>query len=505
MPKEETNEWRGLTVKMPWALAIIDLDPSDAPRLLKNSENRMRSLGDYTGPLVIHASKTLPSKSEIEADIEDILDMWVADLVFFDTITDEQITAILEAKREWLMTASLEYAGCVLGYTELLCTDKTNCLSQWDIKGMNHLRLGTPHCLKGAPLWKGASGLWQVTDELKALIEANDHDVPISDTGEVSEVGHGSSADTEPEEPFDMRDGEITTSPSPAVELKAGDRVLYEERTLPVPLNETQELEALHEVMRLLKDVDALEYEKKQIAKDLGAEIEKKKTELIAATRYADRGKNEVLVKCLEVTQYADNMRRVVRLDTHRIIEERQLMHEERQTEVTDIGDPSFLTEDSEETGLTSLQIAAVEMLVSDKVPDMVAIGRNLDVDSGTMAAWMKDPAFVSLRDKKSNEGETSTEPDEEPACDGAGVSPTEAGTSPADELFDALSMVHHAGIQDWLEAGKIENLLDSMESLSHDERDELLAWCKIEAENPQGEFDPPECLRLLLDEEGVL
>jgi len=449
---------------------------------------------------VIHASKTLPAKGWLDADIEEILNRWEEDAAYFETATKAEGDAALAAKRAWLTTASHKYAGCVLGYTELIATDTDHC-SWWDVLGMKHLRLGAPHPLKAAPEWKGARGLWQVSDELKGLIEDNDIDAARdSEAPAQAPEEQEQSTDTEPEEPFDMRDGEITTSPSPAIELKAGDRVLYEERTLPVPLTEAEELDALHDVVRILKEVDALEYEKKTIAKELGAEIEKKKTELIAATRYADCGKNERLVRCLEVTQYADNMRSVVRLDTHRIVEQRQLLHEERQGEVQDIDDPSFLAEDSEEAGLTSLQIAAVEMSAFDKVLDIDSIGRNLDVDSDTMAAWMKDPAFIALLDKKCNEAEATKGAVEGPEDGAAAEAPVEDVMHTAEGLLTSLHTVDRLDLQSWLNTHEEADMLKDLETLSPEEMEEVHVWIEADRANPQDTLSPPEFLSLIFD-----
>lgn len=151
------SEIRGLTVRQPWAWAIVHGG--------KDVENRTRSLGPYRGPIAIHGGLTFD---------------WTAN------IGDSPIgTAI--AERPDALVNDVFLVGHVMGVVDLVdvhvdgdaeCSGddpwgRCSPWAQWsdvDHPTMHHLVLRNPRPLAEPIPWRGALSLWRVPDELEARI-----------------------------------------------------------------------------------------------------------------------------------------------------------------------------------------------------------------------------------------------------------------------------------------------------------------------------------------------
>lgn len=139
---------RGLTVRQPWAWAIVHGG--------KDVENRTRSLGPYRGPVAIHAGLAIDAAA------------WESPR-FWPDREDEPI------EHSALMR------GAVIGVVDLLDVHWDNTgdcchlperlvCSDWAMEGNWHLCLRNPRPLATPIPWRGALGLWTVPDELEAAI-----------------------------------------------------------------------------------------------------------------------------------------------------------------------------------------------------------------------------------------------------------------------------------------------------------------------------------------------
>lgn len=138
---------RGLTVRQPWAWAIVHGG--------KDVENRTRSLGPYRGPVAIHAG-----------------------LAPFEQHNDASCLHRLLHGSE---TPTTIVYGAVIGVVDLVEVhladegwndpdgDGPPC-SPWAMDGHHHLVLANPRPLTHPIPWRGALGLWTVPAELEARI-----------------------------------------------------------------------------------------------------------------------------------------------------------------------------------------------------------------------------------------------------------------------------------------------------------------------------------------------
>lgn len=138
---------RAITVRQPWATAII--------RLGKDVENRTRSLGPYRGPVAIHASMAWADSWE---------GLWPGQ---HPEPTD--LHAMDDAR------------GYVLGVVDLVdvhadCTEPvegyghTSTCSRWAQSGHHHLVLADPLPLPRPIPANGQLGLWRPDDTLVSAI-----------------------------------------------------------------------------------------------------------------------------------------------------------------------------------------------------------------------------------------------------------------------------------------------------------------------------------------------
>lgn len=128
------DSWRVLTVRQPWAWAIIHGG--------KDVENRSRSLGPYCGPVLIHAGLAEFEKpnqaSRLHAELH-------------GSSTDTQIVF-----------------GAIIGVVDLVgvhhaedChTPRSEPCSLWAMEEHYHLELKNPRPLKPIPT-RGKLGLWR--------------------------------------------------------------------------------------------------------------------------------------------------------------------------------------------------------------------------------------------------------------------------------------------------------------------------------------------------------
>jgi hypothetical protein len=144
---------RGLTVRQPWAWAIIHGG--------KDVENRSRSLGQYRGPVAIHAGLA-------------------ADPAGFDSL-DVLVALMVDGiGRAPSPQASKAARGAVLGIVDLVDVHENEAYpwadppvpscSDWAQHGSLHLVLANPRPLSDPIPWRGRLGLWTVPPDLDAAI-----------------------------------------------------------------------------------------------------------------------------------------------------------------------------------------------------------------------------------------------------------------------------------------------------------------------------------------------
>jgi len=135
---------RGLTVRQPWAWAIVHGG--------KDVENRSRSLGPYRGEVAIHAGLHVADGPIIHPT-----GLWTG----------------TPGKAAWVAL------GAVIGVVDLwlvhraaLCECGGEHCSPWAEPDMWHLGLANPRPLVHPIPWRGAQGLWTVPADLEAAIRA---------------------------------------------------------------------------------------------------------------------------------------------------------------------------------------------------------------------------------------------------------------------------------------------------------------------------------------------
>ena len=154
------TEMRVLTVRQPWAWAIIHGG--------KDVENRVRNLaGDYRGPVAIHAGLAYDSAWSSRA-------------------LDDAMRASGEHTRPLpSLAAWRRNGGAIIGVVDLvdvhLDTDHEHdagmpsacrCRSSWAEAGAYHLVLANPRPLVDPIPFKGALGLRRLDDATRILIES---------------------------------------------------------------------------------------------------------------------------------------------------------------------------------------------------------------------------------------------------------------------------------------------------------------------------------------------
>jgi len=458
---------KALSVKMPWALAIIDLDDECAEelRMLKTCENRAWGPKDYFGPVAIHASK----EKATEASIDEVIDTWHDD---YSARTGDNITgAMIDAKRAKLKELSDKYRGYVLGWTAIVDVDE-EMKTEWDVEGLKHIRLGSePRRLAEPFEFRGRQGLWDLDDELVRDAGAFDEE-PTADADTEPEAREDAEPITD-EESDDLEAREDFDEPeqvSPAIEINVGDRVVFKERTLPVPLSEEDELEARRDAGRVYDDIVALEREKKQVNKELGTAIDGKKKELTQANEYANQGKTQEKVRCLELTDYENGRFSVVRLDAHKIIEDRELTTGERQFEIGEQEDEEFMGEESPELKLDSLQLAAIDLLAMKIDPEEIC--QRLDLTMESLDKWRNEETFRVFLVRAEERVETET-PEDEERVEGARGSLSDDEPATPEQVLDALSCAEAERVERCGEGA----VLEVLRGWTDKQRDDVLYW----------------------------
>jgi len=162
---------RGLTVRQPWAWAIIYGG--------KDVENRSRSLGPYRGPVAIHAglapfeqhnmaSRALRSAhgSEVSAEILFGAIIGVVDLVDVHLDGDcwdrdmRRLARLYREHPDEFAALPDDGAGGLIG--------KVRFCSPWAMDGHHHLVLANPRPLAVSIPYRGRLGLWTLPDEVPA-------------------------------------------------------------------------------------------------------------------------------------------------------------------------------------------------------------------------------------------------------------------------------------------------------------------------------------------------
>lgn len=153
---------RALTVRQPWACAIVHLG--------KTVENRTATLGTYTGLVAIHAGK--------QFDVADYAD---------DAIGEALKTIVLtgsHADVERIGGAFEPGIGAVIGVVDLVGrhgsrdkaiadpADQTTytCCEPWGQPDQFHIELRNPRPLTSPIPARGALGLWRPDEQLIAAI-----------------------------------------------------------------------------------------------------------------------------------------------------------------------------------------------------------------------------------------------------------------------------------------------------------------------------------------------
>ncbi len=168
-----TNEMRILTVRQPWAWAIIHGG--------KDVENRVRNLaGDYRGPVAIHVAQAEDPNAFSLSSTRDALnqsaDEWMAEAV---RLRPKSVETVPWAK----------WYGHIIGVIDLVDVHRCNRIggcfdsndrshmraefcSPWGEKDATHLVLANRRPLAEPMPYKGALGLRRLDEETTALIIA---------------------------------------------------------------------------------------------------------------------------------------------------------------------------------------------------------------------------------------------------------------------------------------------------------------------------------------------
>lgn len=142
---------RGITVRQPWAWAIVHGG--------KDVENRTRSLGPYRGPVAIHAG--LDDADEAPPSL------WLQHADHYRRTHPHRDPDVIHSER-----------GVIIGVVDLVDVHEATppevewcgCSAWAERFYVHHLVLANPRPLARPIPWRGALGLWRVPDELEASI-----------------------------------------------------------------------------------------------------------------------------------------------------------------------------------------------------------------------------------------------------------------------------------------------------------------------------------------------
>jgi len=143
---------RGLTVRQPWAWAIIHGG--------KDVENRTRSLGQYRGPVAIHAGRQWAG-DEALAEVERMIgfDSTPGGFILGNVIG---VVNLVDAHPD-----VDQPEGCRTSWLPWRAED---ICSEWAQPGQHHLMFSNPRPLAHPIPWRGRLGLWTVPADLEAAI-----------------------------------------------------------------------------------------------------------------------------------------------------------------------------------------------------------------------------------------------------------------------------------------------------------------------------------------------
>jgi len=137
-----TTEMRVLTVRQPWAWAIIHGG--------KDIENRVRNLaGEYRGPVAIHAGLA--------------------------PVDQDNLASRTHRRAHGSSVDTGIFFGAIIGVVDLLAViephERCEFCSPWAIEGNYHLALGNPRALRKPIPYRGALGLRRLEHSAIELIK----------------------------------------------------------------------------------------------------------------------------------------------------------------------------------------------------------------------------------------------------------------------------------------------------------------------------------------------
>lgn len=152
------SEMRILTVRQPWAWAIIHGS--------KDVENRVRNIaGDYRGPVAIHAGAEYDIKADAHPEIRELSRMYEV-----DSMRDHLIPYGHLAYRRIIGVVDLANVLPPSYYDE--ADENDAYCSPWAIEGHHQLVLENPRPISEPIPYKGALGLRRLDAETIAKITA---------------------------------------------------------------------------------------------------------------------------------------------------------------------------------------------------------------------------------------------------------------------------------------------------------------------------------------------
>lgn len=161
------DEMRILTVRQPWAWAII--------HGCKDVENRARNLaGDYRGPVAIHAAAVYDRSADEHPEIRRMAEARGASsmreyLIPYGQRAYRHIAGVVDLVDVHRAGAHYNPIGAGVSQIDL---SKQSCCSPWGERGAHHLVLANPRPLPKPIPYRGALGLRRLDEETITKITA---------------------------------------------------------------------------------------------------------------------------------------------------------------------------------------------------------------------------------------------------------------------------------------------------------------------------------------------